>query len=232
MKKILPYILPILVLAGCASDTEQNGLNQIEQFYGCNVSFQKSVVSSTDEGTKKSFEIELSGGSALDELPPKLVASNATLMMYNSMDGEGKSNYTHIKSRIVQNIDNTTTTTETEFPVADLHAVSVKQYLFSRCAELVINKDYDALIELFAPVISESFSKEQFVEYLGNSSVSQGEITGVEMKGFEIVDWGYEGETFKLIRMIGTIHRTNQSKDYILAVKKDESDPQIYGINL
>ena len=105
MKTQIAFVLALLTLVGCASETENKALQSIASHYGCSVSFSKGVAASTSEGSKKYFELKLTGGSYLDSLAAEESASYSALTLYQSFSPEEKQNYTQIKTVVEQQAD-------------------------------------------------------------------------------------------------------------------------------
>ena len=145
-------IFPVFLLIGliaCTSESENLALNQIAQFYECNTSFSKGVSTSIEEGSRKTFTVELSGGEILSQINPNLIASNSALILYAGLNDEERSNYTHIEIVVNQSEENSTKTTEVAIPVEELSLVNSKAFVLNECFGLLKDKDYVRVTRTF-----------------------------------------------------------------------------------
>tara|TARA_R110002074_G_scaffold209113_5_gene378052 strand:- start:1763 stop:2056 length:294 start_codon:yes stop_codon:yes gene_type:complete len=95
MKLIKLFFIAILMV-GCASETQQKGLDEVAEIYDAKVSYSKGFSSSLGKKTVKRFNVKLSDSKSLDSLPIAESSANIALTVFKNFDDDEKNSYTHI----------------------------------------------------------------------------------------------------------------------------------------
>ncbi len=223
------FLLAItLFISSCLSETEEKGVTEISELYGCNVSYSKGISAATGEETKKVLEMELSGGKNLDLIDAKFTATNAAVIMYDNLAESEKAKYTHIKCAVMQNSNDRT---EVECAMADLQKYSQKKLLFYDCATFIGNGDYQLLFDNFATEITENVNKDYLINYLDSLKEVNGSANGSRILGFSKVEAEMNNNQYTLIAIDGLIMNENEPMYLKIMVSQDDQDDKIYGMN-
>ena len=224
-------LLSTIVLTGCASENESQALEDIGNYYGCQASFKKGVSTSTEEGSRKTFTIELSGGKILSELEPEKVASHAAYMLYRRLSKEERINYTHVVCIIDQKRTNGSRSSEIEFSMNDLELVTMKSGIIGEISDLIAVYDLDGLFSKMPAELQEDIDREAFETGLRSSEEDYGIILDQLITGFVFFETELEGKNYALIQIYTTFIREKENVRGHLVVSTDPEDDRIFGFN-
>lgn len=232
MRTIILFFSLTTIFSGCISESEQQGIHEIRDFFGCDVSYKKGISKATGESSKKTFQVELSGGELINQISPELISSKAALLLFNSFDSNEKDNYSHIKCVVKQKLNNTSKTTEMEYAVNDVRVLNEKQFIYFDCATYLTNREYELLYGRFAPQTIEDLDKEKFFNHLDNLSEVHGYVFNNQVHGFTMYESESNGDTYNFIEIHGILEREKNSTDLIITVSADELDDKLYGLQM
>ncbi|WP_405292312.1 hypothetical protein [Algibacter sp. Ld11] len=225
MNKFYILLFSILILTSCGnkregeektgllshlfslSDNEANGIDEILEFYGGSCEYLFGVSASTNEGTKKYFEIKISQSDAIDELLDKvhLPSSNIAYRFYKNLKEE-KKNYDIIKVILISSNNKKE---EFDFPITFLEKAEKRIKVAERTISLIKEKQFEELKKMFNDEIS-LLEKDEFILRLKEIEPQLGNILEFRLFGFKIT----KIKNVESIHVSAAIIRDKQSNEY------------------
>lgn len=199
------------------SDNEDAGVKDVLGFFGgkCEYSIGKAV--STDEKSKKYFELRLFESEAIEKFAnnPKFPASNIAYRFYRNLNEEERQNYTHIKPVIVF-VDGSEK--EFEFSTWELEIVDKKIPLLNKVVNIIREKRFDELSPLLNDSTLAEYDKNELIENLKKVDPQFGNVTeeGFRIFGYKIDALDNKGNDY--LYLSGAIIRDIQANEFSLVV--------------
>lgn len=143
--KTLIKLLIVLLFVGCASETEQKGLDQIADLYDAKTSYSKGFSSAVGTETIRQFDVKVSESKLIDSLPPTVTTANIAMLVYESLTEDEKSKYDQI---YVQLVNLKLDTASYTYPTQVLDNLSEKAKVYKRFSESLVSGDYEIVDEI------------------------------------------------------------------------------------
>lgn len=199
------------------SDNEDAGVKDVLGFFGgkCEYSIGKSV--STEEKTKKYFELRLFESEAIEKFAnnPGFPASNIAYRFYKNLNAEERQNYTHIKPVIVFADGR-----EIEFEISawELEIVDKRMPFLKKVVNIIREKKFDELSPLLNDSTFADYDKGELIENLKKIDPQFGNVTeeGFRLFGYKIDAMDNEGNDYLYIS--GAIIRDIQANEFSLVI--------------
>lgn len=138
--KLIKLLFITILMAGCASETQQKGLDEIAEIYDAKVSYSKGFNSSLGKKTVKRFNVKLSDSKSLDSLPIAESSANIALTVFKNFDADEKNSYTHIYTEYINPKKDTLSFT---FPVSLMETLLLKSKGFTVFSESLKNETFE-----------------------------------------------------------------------------------------
>lgn len=199
------------------SDNENAGVNDVLGFFGgkCEYSIGKSV--STNEKSKKHFELRLFESEAIEQFVknPKFPASNIAYRFYRNLNEEERRNYTHINSVIVF-ADGSEK--EFEFSTWELEIVDKKMPFLNKVVNIIREKRFDDLSPLLNDSTLAEYDKNELIENLKKTDPQFGNVAeeGFRIFGYKIDALYNKGNDY--LYFSGAIIRDIQANEFSLVI--------------
>jgi hypothetical protein len=245
MNKILIAVTCLLMMTACVNkhegeqktgilsnfikitDNEDKGIKAVLAFYGGYCQYSIGAITSTDEGNKKYFVLELSKSESLEKLKQafEMPASNIAYLFYKKLTDERK-NYDEI--RVVQVLSDGEKLTY-KFPTKQLEIVENKILIAGKIVELIKNKNFEGIIPMISSEYLDKDAQIKLVNNLKSIEPQFGNVTG----GFR--PYGFSIEKTKnnseILHISGVIIREKQSNEFSIDLDLNGSDEKIYSLN-
>ena len=241
MNRILSIIICAFLLTSCGkkregeektgllshliniSDNENNGIQEILDFYGGRAEYSIGASASTSDGTKKYFEIEMSQSDAIDKRLDKvyLPSSNIAYRFYKNLKEE-KKNYDEIKVVLISK-DNKKQ--EFSFPITLLEKAEKRMKVSEKTISLLKNKKFDELKEMLNNEIVP-FNKDELISNLKKFEPQLGDIIEFRLFGFKVT----EIKDKEFMHISGAILREKQNNEFSVDIDFNSDKFELYQI--
>ncbi|AXT59204.1 hypothetical protein D1816_02190 [Aquimarina sp. AD10] len=239
MKKIISLLICVLLLVSCGNkhegeekpsllsnlinitDNENNGIEEILNFYGGRCEYSIGVSASTSDGTKKYFEIEMSQSDEIEKRldKPILPSSNIAYIFYKNLKEE-KKNYDAIHVILVSknNVEQ-----EFKYPVSTLEKVEQRISLNDKTVNLLKEKKFENLKTMLNNELIP-FDKNELVPRLIKLEPQFGDIKEYRFFGFMIAP--YKGKD--ILHLSGALLREKQNHEFSIDVDFNSNRDELY----
>lgn len=224
--KLIKLLFIVILMVGCASETQQKGLDEVAQIYDAKVSYSKGFSSSLGKKTVKRFNVKLSDSKLLDSLPIGETSANIALTVFKNFDDDEKNNYTEIYTEFINSKQDTLGYT---FPVSLMKILLPKTKGFTVFSEGIKNGTFQD-IENFKNKNDLPQDIAQFLkDYAGQLNKSYGRITTYKLFGLDEV----KGNKRTMVRYIGYFTFINGKKiTYSVAIDMAVGKDEIVGFRI
>lgn len=229
MKNFILIATIALGLLGCASESENTGILEIANFYGCQASYTVGVSTSTNEDTKKYFEIELSDGQGINLFPAWLIGKNSALLFYNQLNEKEKTTYDQIIINVSQSINGNNSTTEVVVPTEELKNISPKIHMYEKTVETFKQENFNSFFELCSPELIDNLDKDSMSVNFNEINETYGDVKGYQVHGYQLGNMETEAEDMNVILIYGIQERDSINLNFRITLNQDEKDEQLYG---
>ncbi|MEZ4875487.1 MAG: hypothetical protein R2793_08560 [Flavobacteriaceae bacterium] len=225
MKKLIPLLLSFLLI-GCASDTEQKGLDAIAALYQGKATYSKSFHSSLGEETIKSFNITVMDSERIDTLSPGMTSALIATLAYDNFSEEERESYTQVNVSLFNSKKDSAGFT---FPTPLLHNLLVKRKTFNEFSNWTLNgefqkidglKNNDAIPQEIGEIIQNS---------LATTEESYGKLIAFEPYGIGKVQDSI-GELYQYQGYF--VFQSNKRKPYFVVVDSKPDDERLVGFKI
>ncbi len=151
--KPLIYFAVFLFLIGCASETEQKGLDDIAKLYNAKTSYSKGFNSSPGQETVRQFNVKVSESKLIDSLAPTVTSANIALLVYESLTKSEQEKYNGIEVELVNLKQDTAAYF---YPREVLEKISKKSILYKEFSENLVTRDFKKIVPLLSTEILEN----------------------------------------------------------------------------
>jgi hypothetical protein len=228
MKLTLFTILTLLTLSGCShilklTKNEDKGVKDILNFYGGRCEYSVGFIASTTDGTKKYFELKLTGSDVAEKYfssAPEFQVYGMAYMFFNDLKSENK-NYDEIHSIVVlKNGQECQITLSRD----TLGLIADKINVFNQVADLIKAKNFNGIKPLLNPDSYTDSAKNQLIY---NLKVADSEFSNV--KTFWFYGFRFENyNNYNVINFIGAFIRDKQDSQLSVKVDLKESEDNIH----
>ena len=206
------------------TDNEDKGVKEILEYYGGNCKYAIGASVSTDEGSKKYFELEMSKSDAIEKYAQiiEMPASNIAYLFYRNLKDE-KSNYNEIQTVIIFNDATKKTFT---YSVDKLELVKNKMLLVNKLVDLLKIKNFEAI----KPMLDEKssplkYDKNDLIYNISKIDSMYGQIKEFLPYGFRFkkLENGKE-----LLHISGALIRDKQSNEFSVDLDPESTKDEIF----
>lgn len=215
------------LLFGCKdvkiiTSNEDKGIKDVLVFFGgyCEYSIGASI--STDEGTKKFFELKESKSEVLEKYSnsPDVMASNMAYIFYSDLKSENK-RYSEIHSVLIFDKKEKY---EAIYSRDQLELISAKMNVLNKVIDLIKAKNFVGLKPILSDDSYTEDAKNQLISNLQKVDTTVGNI-----KGFTLFGFRYESlNGFKVLDIFGVINTDKQNNPFTLKVDLKVSEDKIH----
>ena len=217
-------ILILILFSNCTSTTEEEGIDEVAEFYNCQVSFTKGISASTSDDDGSYFEITLSGDH-LKKYNLEDVAKNAARIFFLSLNDDEKEQYNYI-SVIVEAENKSIGLKSTK---EDLALIISKQKLYFDISEFIKNNNYEKFFNLLNPDVLSEIDKDTMSFKLNQIEPNFGKITETIILGYDFIETEYNNKSLSLIRFKGIQKCEKQNLNFLIVTSREKEDNLIYG---
>ena len=229
MKNCLSGFSLLLLFSGCASQTVPQGIKDILAFYGGSVNYSVgvSVSSGNSENSGKFYQIVLDSTDVKKYFESEdLPASNCAYILYHSLSGKEKSDYSFI--RII--ISEYSRSEKYDFRMERLHQVEQCMPTLTRVVDCLKYSRYRMLRTLFSPSIPADSIDDKKIEQPNMAIDSAyGHVSKFTMNGFYFTSPEIAGRSTSLVHIAGVLIREKQNTNFSVSVGSDEGYRNLYG---
>jgi hypothetical protein len=205
------------------SDNENNGIQEILDFYGGRAEYSIGASASTSDGTKKYFEIEMSQSDAIDKRLDKvyLPSSNIAYRFYKNLKEE-KKDYDEIKIVLISK-DNKKQ--EFNFPITLLEKAEKRIKVQEKTISLLKDKKFDELKEMLNNEVVP-FDKDELISSLKKFEPQLGDIIEFRLFGFKVT----KIKDKEFMHISGAIIREKQNNEFSIDIDFNSDKYELYQI--
>lgn len=240
MKKIGLSILVALTIASCGNrhegeektsvlsnlisitDNEYKGVKEILDFYGGQCKYSIGASASTNEGSKKYFELEMSKSEEIEKYSQvvEMPASNVAYLFYKNLTEE-KANYSEIHSVIIFNDGSKKTF---KYPVDKLEIVNTKMTLVNKVIGLIKDKNFEAIKPMLNDTSFVRYNKNELINNITKIDPTFGTVKEFMLYGFRFnkLENGKE-----ILHYSGAIIRDKQSNEFSIDLDPNSTNDEI-----
>jgi hypothetical protein len=204
------------------TDNEDKSIKEIINFYRGYCEYSIGTTISTDNGTKKYFELKLSKSEVLEKFSnsPDVMASNMAYLFYKNLKGENKK-YNEIHSVLIFDKKEKY---EAIYSRDQLELISAKMYVLNKVLDLTKTKNFIGL----KPILSDdSYSENAKNQLITN--LQKVDPTFGNFKGFTLFGFRYETlNGFSVLDIFGVINRDKQNNEFTLKVDLKASEDKVH----
>ena len=207
------------------TDNEDKGVKDILDFYGGSCKYSIGASASTETGSKKYFQLELSQSDGIDssEELPALPSSNIAYLFYMNLNNDERSNYKEI--RTVLNFSDGKVLTS-EFETKQLELVDEKMKVVEKVVQLIKEKDFAAISSIINDSVLFIYDKNELIEGIETAESQLGNVTkGFRPFGFEI---RHAKDGTDVLHISGAIIRDKQSNQFSVDMDLNGTGDNIY----
>lgn len=214
------------LLFGCASETQQNGLDEVAKLYDAKVTFSKGFHTSSGRKTIKKFNVKISNSKAYNNISIGEKTSNIAFTVFKNFNDKEKDTYSFINTEFIKSNQDTV---KNSYATSLLKMVLQKSKSFMVFSEAINNKKFEEI---------ENFKNRKYltqnVEDVLKKHISKlnqlfGEITSYDLVGLSEVTEG--DKTF--IRYTGYFKFSRGKKiKYFVSSDIETGEGEIFGFKI
>ncbi|MFC7358513.1 hypothetical protein ACFQO1_12500 [Jejudonia soesokkakensis] len=224
MKKIL-LLLTVICLVSCASESEQEGLNNVADIYDATTSYSKSF--NTNNGKKtSSFNVKVSGSKMIDSLQPTVTTANIATLIYGNMNEEERGDYDHIDVELV-NAKNDTV--GYYYPMNILENIYNKSKNFKAFSEALINNDAAKLDEIRHKADFEKPIGQPLLNVIKNLEKKHGQLMTYKPFGIAEINNSANEQAFQYQ---GNLIFRNGKVPYLVTIENIPGQDEVIGFRI
>ncbi len=229
MKNIFCLLLA-LVAVSCndilISDDERNGIDDILAFYGGYCQYSIGFSTTTDEDSKKYFELELSQSEVAENYKDKIdmVTSNLAYRFYRNLDEGSKNKYSHIRGKVIfgdgkEDYD--------DYPVEDLKILNDKFYLITNIQSWINNEDYKQIARNLNDSLVYEYDRNVLATNLEKIDPRFGMISEYRLFGFKFLT----PDNIRVLRVKGLFIREKENSQFTIWLNATPESNEILKID-
>jgi hypothetical protein len=224
-KAIIPLVF-LMSLYGCMSETEQQAMNSVAEYFDCQVSYSKGFLASTEEDQK--YLVLTLSGENLDGLAAENVATQAALIMYKNMAEVERDAYTHLKVKV--EIGNQVTSFDIK--TSSLQIASQKANIHLNIIDEMNNQEYEKLMNHLDLVNFSEKGEKVFIQNLREIDKDAGKQMELFSYGFSFLEDSLNNQLHEFVSITYISIREKQNMTLRLVYSIEEGDDKIYGFHL
>lgn len=241
MKPLALIIITALTLSSCAdkhegeqktgllsnlvsiTDNEDKGIKEILDYYGGQCKYAVGTSASTENGSKKYFELEMSKSEPFEKYAQivEMPASNVAYLFYKNLKDE-KTKYDEIHTVVIFN-DGTKKTFVFETNKLDLVVKAMSSV--SKVVDILKNKNYESLSPMLNDSTLVQYDKKGLISNIEKTDPQFGVIKEFIPYGFRIKD---QDNGKRVLHISGALIRDKQSNEFSLDLNPDSPTDEIY----
>jgi hypothetical protein len=205
------------------TDNEDKGVKEILDYYGGQCKYAIGASASTDTGSKKYFELEMSKSDPFEKYAQivEMPASNVAYLFYKNLKDE-KTKYDEIHTVVVFN-DGTKKTFV--FDPSQLELVVKAMPSVLKVVDILKSKNYQSL----SPILNDStlmqYDKKGLIANIEKMDPQFGNIK-------EFIPYGFRFKNLdngkRVLHISGALMRDKQSNEFSIDLNPDSSTDEIY----
>lgn len=225
-KVIIQFVFAIVIL-GCASESQQKGLDQIGEQYKTKASFSKGFQTNAGKSFSR-FNVKVSGSPMLDTLRHEVTASNIALMLYDSFTDDEKDDYDYIHVELKK--DSLQDSFEATFDPKLLSDGLNQVAIFTNFSDNLLHGNYEAIAANVDPKFQSSQLANNLKSFMNNLHATHGNLVSYKRIGFGIVT---SANNKKLFHYSGHLHFSDgYIRPYFVRTSKNIDEDYISGYHL
>lgn len=226
-------LLGLGLLAGCTSNTEQQGIEEVSRFYGGSVGYSKgsNVTTAANEPQGKYLEIKLSDahlGRRFSDL--HMPASNCAYLVYSRLTRDERQGYNYLKVTL----SDSGTTHGYSFPILELQAATQAAHNLTVCMDDFEQKEYGALTNIFNPQALGSLPPDSLAPALTRVGRKIGPISRYSLEGYDLANVPIKGQPHQFVRLFVAAQQPLPMRKLLFVIdpRLRRTEKFLYGINL
>ena len=228
MRHILLITFLAINVISCTSETEDKGIKKVSDFYQCHISYVLGTSTSTSEGTKKYFEIDLSESKTLNAFPAWLIGKNAARLFYTQLNEEEKENYDEIILNVSQDLEGNKSQTEVIVSTEELKLVTKKTVLFEESSEALKKNNFDTFHQMCDAALITNIDKDEIENGFDELNSKLGNTIEYQLLGYQVGELKNDTDTIPIIQFFGIQQRDSTSLNYQITVSQEEKNNKLY----
>lgn len=227
MKIVFSIAFISLMLAGCThiikiTGNEDKGIKEILEFYGGYCKYSIGASASTEDGTKKYFELELSKSDVIEKYSdtPEFSASNVAYLFYKNLKNENK-NYDEIHCVLLFDKKGKF---EIIYSMDKLALMESKMKILYHVVDLIKAKRFSDLKSLLSDGSYTDSAKNNLIINLQKVDPTFGNVK-------EFRPFGFRFETlngYNVMNISGIMLRDKQNNEFSLKVDLKPSEDKVH----
>jgi hypothetical protein len=200
---------------------EDKGIKEVINFYGGYCKYSIGASASTQDGSKKYFELELSKSEVLEKYAdmPDVSASNIAYIFYNNLKNESK-NYDEVHVVILFKKDKY----EAIYSMEKLELIKSKMKVLNQVVDLIKTKKFNDLKPFLSDGSYTDSAKNNLILNIQKLDPTFGNIK-------EFTPFGFRFETingFDLVSILGAMIRDKENNQFTLKVDLKPSENKVH----
>jgi len=228
MKLTLFAALIFISLSGCThiltlTNNEDKGIKDVLAFYGGYCKYSVGMSTSTEDGTKKYFELEMSKCDVAEKYftaAPEFPAYGAIYTFYSDLKSESK-NYDEIHGVLIFNNGR-----KYQYSLSrdTLELIAAKMKVFNEIVNLIKTKDFDGIRPLLNSDSYTDSAKTQLISNLKTIDSQFGNVKSFLFYGFRIEKYN----DYNVLNILGGLLRDKQDSQLSLKIDMRPSEDKIH----
>jgi hypothetical protein len=205
------------------SDNEDKGVKEILEYYGGQCKYAIGATASTDNGSVKYFELEISGSEVIEKYSniAAMPSSNIAYLFYRNLKDE-KNKYDQIHAVLILK-DNSKITYK--FSKEKLEIVDQKMNIVNKVVALLKEKNYGGIKSMLtSDTTFINLDKEKYIANITNADPQFGNIKEFTPYGFRF-DETEDGS--ELLHISGILRRDKQSNEFSVIIDPKSTKDEI-----
>ena len=205
------------------SDNEDKGVKEILEYYGGQCKYAIGADASTDNGSIKYFELEVSGSEVIEKYSniAAMPSSNIAYLFYSNLKDE-KSKYDQIHTVLILK-DNSKI--DYKFSKEKLEIVDQKMNIVNKVVALLKEKNFDGIKSMLtSDTTFINLDKEKYIANITSADPQFGNIKEFTPCGFRF-DETEDGS--ELLHISGILRRDKQSNEFSVTIDPKSTKDEI-----
>ncbi|SDR65908.1 hypothetical protein [Christiangramia echinicola] len=205
------------------SENEQNGIDNVLNYYGGELAYKFGYSLSTDKGKEKYFELQLDKSNVIEKWRnnPDLIGSNIAYLFYKNLDEEEQNEYDIIRANLTFNDgqqNKFTYSTET------LNKVDKKMTFVNEIIDEIQSGEFQK-IEPYLNNELVKYDKDELISRLEAVDPNFGELKEFRPLGFKIAK---QKNGIEILHISGAVIRTKANHEFSVDLDLNSDEKEIY----
>ncbi|MBS1506088.1 MAG: hypothetical protein JSS79_05545 [Bacteroidetes bacterium] len=204
------------------TENESKAIDEVLDFFGGFCKYSIGASASTEEGSKKYFELELSQSKALEKYKnsKEIVTSKLCYIFFNKLSDEEKQNYTHIRGTLLY--DNGEKFSH-DYSIKELELVKSKMAIVDKVVSLIKNKNFKELKGMLNDQSTLRYDKNELLTNIEKLDPEFGNVTEYRLFGFRLSNAGNN----QVLKIYGVVLRDKSNHELSIYLDPNAKNDEI-----